>query len=152
MKKLFVVLAMLSLLSGAAFAGSQANANTGCGLGKVIFKDQGDGLVIQVLQSTTNGTFLNQTFGITFGTLECKKPGVVVQNEQLNQFVQNNLDALAQDIAQGSGEQLTTLAELMQVNDVDTFGKTLQANFDVIFPSSGVEYSSVVETIVRISA
>jgi len=151
MKKLLVATAVVSLLAaGSAFAAG----NTGCGLGTMIFKDSGQTTLIQVLAVTTNGTFGNQTFGITSGTSDCAQPAKVVRSERLNEFVQANMDDLARDIAAGNGETLSTVAELMGVPaaDRDGFNRTLQGHFSEIFPAPGVEYAHVVDTIVRVSS
>jgi hypothetical protein len=152
MKKLLVMVAALSLVvAGSAFA---AGGNTGCGLGTLIFKDtQNQSTLVQVVAVTTNGTLGNQTFGISSGTSECTQPSKVVRNERLNEFVQANLDELARDISAGKGETLSTVAELMGVpaGDRDAFNSKLQANFHQIFPTPGVEYAHVVDTIVSVS-
>jgi hypothetical protein len=71
------------VIAGAAFAG-QAADNTGCGLGTVLWGDKADNSVIsQSFQATTNGTFGNQTFGITSGTLGCNQPANIAANERL---------------------------------------------------------------------
>ena len=76
-----------------------------------------------------------------------------MRNERLNEFVQANLDELARDISAGKGETLSTVAELMGVpaGDRDSFNSKLQANFHQIFPTPGVEYAHVVDTIVSVS-
>lgn len=153
MKKLLVMVAVLSLaVAGSAFAAG--NANTGCGLGTVIFKDvQNQSTLVQVVAATTNGTFGNQTFGITSGTSDCAQPKNIVRNERLNEFVQANLDELARDISAGKGETLSTVAELMGVPSAQrgAFNANLQAHFQEIFPAAGVEFAHVVDTIVSVS-
>jgi hypothetical protein len=72
-------------------------------------------IVQQVLGSTTNGTFGSTTFGITFGTSGCTNDGVIVQNEQVNVFADANFDSLSQEMAQGRGEHLASLATLLGV-------------------------------------
>jgi hypothetical protein len=152
MKKLLILAAAISLVvAGSAFAG---NMNTGCGLGTVIFKDvQNQSTLVQVVAATTNGTFGNQTFGISSGTSECTQPKNVVRNERLNEFVQANMDELARDISAGKGETLSTVAELMgvPVAQRDAFNRNLQAHFQQIFPAPGVEFAHVVDTIVTVS-
>jgi hypothetical protein len=153
MKKLLILVAALSLVvAGSAFAAG--NTNTGCGLGTVIFKDvQNQSTLVQIVAATTNGTFGNQTFGISSGTSECTQPKNVVRSERLNEFVQANLDELARDISAGKGETLSTVAELMGVPSAqrDAFNKNLQAHFQQIFPAPGVEFSHVVDAIVSVS-
>jgi len=144
MKKL-LIFSLLCLLAAPAVAG-QAASNTGCGLGTVLWGSESDGSVIsQSLQATTNGTFGNQTFGITSGTLGCDQPANIIKNDRLLAFTADNLDLLARDIAAGRGETLDTVAELMEVPAAErpTFNSTLQGNFDRIFVT-GTETAGVV--------
>ena len=143
MKKLLVII--LLALAAPAFAG-QGASNTGCGLGTILWGNESDGSVIsQSLQATTNGTFGNQTFGITSGTLGCDQPANVIKNDRLLAFTADNLDLLARDIATGQGETLDTVAELLEVPAAERpfFNATLQMNFDKIFVS-GTETAGVV--------
>lgn len=86
----------------------------GCGLGAMIFNGNKK-VVHQVLAATTNGSFGNQTFGITSGTLGCTNDGIVKNGEKVNVFASVNLDSLSQEMAQGKGEHLASLASLMGV-------------------------------------
>lgn len=149
MKKLLVLAMALSLvIIGSSFAFATDN-NTGCGLGDVIFGDP-DSVALQSLEATTNGTFGNQTFGITSGTSNCSKPSKYVSNERLNEFVAANMDGLAQDIAAGSGERLDTVAELMGVTDKAAFSAKLQASFSTIYSSSDVTSAQVIDSIATV--
>lgn len=152
MKKVLLLTAAIALVAaGSAFA---AGGNTGCGLGVLIFHPTPQSsTVIQILAVTTNGTLGNQTFGISSGTSECDQPKNFVRNDRLNEFVHANMDELARDIAAGKGETLDTVAELMSVPapERDAFNRNLQAHFGEIFPSPGVEYAQVVDSIVRVS-
>ncbi|MCM2265814.1 MAG: DUF3015 domain-containing protein [Desulfuromonadales bacterium] len=144
MKKLLIVMLLLAV-AAPALAG-QGASNTGCGLGTVLWGNESDGSVIsQSLQATTNGTFGNQTFGITSGTLGCDQPANLVKNDRLLAFTADNLDLLARDIASGQGETLATVAELLDVPSADqpAFNTALQANFDKIFVT-GTETAGVV--------
>ena len=87
----------------------------GCGLGAMIFKGNKK-IVHQVLAATTNGTFGNQTFGISTGTLGCTNDGLVKNEEKVNVFADANLESLSQEMAQGRGEHLASLASLMGVS------------------------------------
>jgi hypothetical protein len=134
-----------TLLAVPAFSG-QAQNNTGCGLGTLLWEGKADDSVIsQSLQATTNGTFGNQTFGITSGTLGCEQPANIIKNDRSLAFTADNMDLLARDIASGQGETLNTLAELMNFPTADRPGlyATLQANFDQIFVT-GEETAGVV--------
>jgi opacity protein-like surface antigen len=150
MKKVLLCAVLSALAASPAFAAS-GKANTGCGLGTVIWAGSADNSVIsQASQATTNGSFGTQTFGITSGTLECGTPSKLVQNERLNHFVRANMDNLAKDIAQGRGESLDTFAELLQVpaDQRPAFNAKLQQNFDKIFTSSTVELAAVIDSSV----
>jgi len=138
------------LLSGTALAAGQAASNTGCGLGTVLWGNKADGSVFsQSLQATTNGTFGNQTFGITSGTLGCNQPASVAASERMIEFTAANLDNLAKDIAQGQGESLETLAELMAVPADQRLAlySNLQANFDGIFITGNERSGDVLDRI-----
>ncbi len=87
----------------------------GCGLGAMIFNGNKK-VVHQVLAATTNGTFGNQTFGISTGTLGCTNDGLVKNEEKVNVFADANLESLSQEMAQGRGEHLASLASLMGVS------------------------------------
>lgn len=150
MKKLLVSACLTVIavaMTSTSFAASYGAA--GCGLGSVIFKDQPG--AIQVIAATTNGTFGNQTFGITSGTLNCGSP-LYASNNQINNFVAQNMDTLARDIAQGQGATLTAFAELLQVpaTEQGEFASKLQANFDKVFTSDQVVMADVIDNTVNV--
>jgi len=147
MKKLGFALSSLALLATPVFAVDQNN--TGAGLGTMIFQGQ-DGLVSQVLAVTTNGTFGNQTFGITSGTLGATRPTSIVSAEKAREFIAGNMDELALEMAMGRGEKVDALAELMGVEDKASFGVTLQTNFSEIFVSESVTSEVVYSKIATI--
>jgi len=153
MKRLLMGFALSLLISGAAFA-AQARNNTGCGLGTMIWENKADGSVLmQVLQSTTNGSTGTQTFGISSGTSECQQPGSIVQNEKLNHFVRSNMDNLAKEIAIGKGETLDTFVEMLGVGAAqgDAFKAKLQANFSNIFTSDKIVLAEVIDNAVAVT-
>ena len=156
MKKVFVFIVVVSfMLTATAFAAGDAHMNTGCGLGTMLFKNNGDNsTLIQTFQATTNGIFGNQTFGITTGTSECKQPSKIASNERMNEFVLANMDNLAKDIAMGKGETLDALAELMgvPVEQRPAFAAKLQTSFSKIFTSDKVVMANVVDNISTVSA
>jgi len=146
MKKILLSAIATVALTTASFAG--VNSQTGCGLGSVIIKDDSSAVLL-ALQATTNGTSGNQTFGITSGTLGCKKTKFVM-NERAEEFVASNMDILAKEISVGHGESLDTLAELLEVEDKATFSAALQANYNSIYTSQKVEMSEVLDNIATI--
>ena len=157
MKRIVVValaVALSLVLAGAAFAAGQAKANTGCGLGTMLFKNNADNSVLlQTFQATTNGTYGNQTFGITTGTSECQQPKNFANSQQINEFMLANMDNLAKDIAQGRGPTLDAFAELMGVpaDQRAEFAGRLQASFSKIYTSSDVAMANVMDNIATVS-
>jgi hypothetical protein len=159
MKKVLVfAIAATFMLTATAFAAAgsgNAHMNTGCGLGTMLFKNNGDNsILIQTFQATTNGIFGNQTFGITTGTSECKQPSQFASNERTNEFVLANMDNLAKDIAMGKGETLDAFAELMGVpaEKRPEFAAKLQSSFGKIFTSDQVVMANVMDNIATVSA
>jgi len=143
MKKILLSAIATIALSTSAFAG--VNNQTGCGLGSMIIKDDSSAVLL-ALQATTNGTSGNQTFGITTGTLGCKKTKFVM-NEMAEEFVASNMDILAKEISIGHGESIDTLAELLNVEDKASFSASLQANYNSIYTSQKVEMNEVLDNI-----
>ena len=146
-KKLILTLSSCAVLASVAMASAGPYGSAGCGLGSLIFQDQPG--VAQIFAATTNGTFGNQTFGITSGTLNCGSGLIKAENSKATQFAAANMDNLARDIAQGKGESLDALAELMNVPAAQqmAFNLKLQQNFDKIFPSDKVAAAQVVNVV-----
>ena len=132
MKK--ILLAALVSLPVTAFAA--ANNVGSCGLGSKVFEGQ-NGIAPQVLAVTTNGTFGNQTFGITSGTLGCTQDGVVSSNWKTALFIDGNKAQLARDAASGQGETLDALAALLKIDAQDkaAFVSLAKARHAEIFAS-----------------
>lgn len=152
MKKVVVIVMAAFLvvtLAGISFAAPKENV--GCGLGYIVFKGK-DGLLSQTCAATTNGTFGNQTFGITSGTSECEQYSTFSANEKLNKFVSDNMDNLAVDIARGQGEYLNTLAVLLEVPEIQRadFYANLQTHFSEIYTSDTVTHVEVLNNIERV--
>jgi hypothetical protein len=143
MKKILVSIAAVVALSSSMMA--NVNSQTGCGLGAMIIKDDSTAIML-ALQATTNGIFGNQTFGITSGTLGCKKTQFVM-NERAEEFVASNMDQLAKEIAQGHGESVDTLAELLEVSDKAAFATALQSNYNSIYTSQNAKMADVLDNI-----
>jgi len=109
--------AVLSLSAAPVWAAENPDTGPGCGLGKLAwgeYRNQKD-IAPQVMQSTTNGTFGSQTFGISFGTSGCTNNGVIMSEHKTSVFAALNFENLSQDMARGDGEHLSSLAELMSI-------------------------------------
>jgi hypothetical protein len=147
MKKLAVIYSAI-LFSTILFVSVQASSvlavtigketGPGCGLGAQLWADSAakKHIVQQSLIATTNGTG-SQTFAITSETSGCTNDGVVVQHEKVNVFAGINFENLSQEIAQGQGEHLASLAALMGVPEeyYAEFFSLAQANYSALLTS-----------------
>jgi DUF3015 family protein len=119
MSKKVIMLSVAVLFGMQAGLAMAANPDTGpgCGLGKLAWSDYSHQKTIgaQVLMATTNGTFWSQTFGISSGTSGCSNDGKVWTEHKTTMFAQLNFENLSQEMAQGQGEHLASLATLMGV-------------------------------------
>jgi Protein of unknown function (DUF3015) len=113
---LLSVAVLFGMQAGIAMA---ANPDTGpgCGLGKLAWADYKNqkNIAPQVLMATTNGTFGSGTFGISSGTSGCTNDGKVMAEQKTTLFAELNFENLTQEMAQGQGEHLASLATLMGV-------------------------------------
>jgi hypothetical protein len=146
MKKLVAVAAVAVLFPAIAVA--QQNNIGSCGWGSKVFDGQ-SGLAPQVLGATTNGTFGNQTFGITSGTSGCTQDGAVRSTWKTAMFIDGNKETLARDMSVGSGEALDSLAHLLGVEAADraAFNRIARDNMQRIFPRDNAETEQVVAAL-----
>ena len=112
-----LALALDLCLGGGALA-LTANPDTGpgCGLGKLLwggYKHQKN-IAPQVMMWTTNGIGM-ASFAISSGTSGCTNDGTIMAEQKVNVFVAATVDSLSQEMAQGRGEHLASLATLMGV-------------------------------------
>ena len=107
----------LAVQSGFALAAGNPDTGPGCGLGKLAWQNYPHQKVIgiQTMEATTNGLMGNQTFGITSGTSGCTNDGKFWAEHKVNAFAALNFENLAQDMAQGHGEHIASLATLMGI-------------------------------------
>jgi hypothetical protein len=148
MKKLMIA-AILIASSSAVFADS----DIGCGLGTQVWQGQ-RGLLPKVFGATTNGTFGNQTFGITFGTLGCRQNGVVTASARLGEFMGDNQESLARDMSVGQGESLNVLVNLIGIKSEDKaeFFKLTKDNFSTIYAANHKTTGDVLASLQTVMA
>ncbi len=149
MKKILMVGAMvLSLVSvsGSAIAAS-GFGDAGCGLGSIVFGNEPG--AVQVLASTTNGTFWSQTFGITTGTSNCNPSGLVKLEKEREVFAKQNYSTLVKEMAMGEGESLDTLASLYgcSQDSLADFGSMTQDNFGSIVQSDSTTSEEMLSSL-----
>lgn len=124
MKKLIAV-ALGLLLSVSAMG---AHGPAGCGLGALLLGEK-EGLIFNVLAGTTNASSGTQTFGMSTGTLGCEDAKMA--SVAAVSFIDNNLVALSNDIANGSGQTLNAYLTLINASNVNN--SVLRSNFASIF-------------------
>jgi len=120
MRKMAVVsfaLAFVCVQAAGVWAVMNPDTGPGCGLGKLAWGDfkKQKNIAPQVMMATTNGTFGSQTFGISSGTSGCTNDGQVWAEHKVTMFAAINSEDLSQEMAQGQGAHLASLATLMGV-------------------------------------
>lgn len=128
---------MLLIIVSTLFVGATASAAygpAGCGLGSNILEGK-SGLVFNVLAATINGSFGNQTFGMSTGTLGCDGNASVAGTIS---FINNNVFALSNDISKGEGATLDAYLTLIDAQTADR--NVLKSSFATIFaPGNSAE-------------
>jgi hypothetical protein len=109
------VAVLFGMQAGLAMA-TNPDTGPGCGLGKLLWSDykHQKNIAPQVMMVTTNGTGMN-TFAISSGTSGCTNDGKVMAEYKATVFMASNFENLSQEMAQGRGEHLASLASLMDV-------------------------------------
>jgi DUF3015 family protein len=113
-----VVVTFIDAQGSMVLAAGIADTGPGCGLGKELWKNESntDNIGKQLLISTTNNPILPlQAGAITSGTWGCKNNGKLWTEQKVTMFAQLNFENLSQEMAQGQGEHLASLATLMGV-------------------------------------
>ncbi len=143
MKKLTLIqagaLSAVFLISAAPSVYAQ-ETGSGCGLGAEVLSGK-SGKGAHIAAAILNNLVIpNTTFMTTGGGLMGCDPTQTVKNEEATEiFVASNMDQLSTDIAQGGGEHLNVLADLMGIADEDraTFQQLAQQNYDQLFATDG---------------
>jgi len=88
-----------------------------------------------------SGCSITDVTSTTSGSLDAVTPDVT-----LNRFVDVRIASIQKEAAQGEGENLNALAELMGKTDKQAFSQWIQSNYDELF----TELSEPQELITRI--
>jgi DUF3015 family protein len=133
-----------------ASAAGSADTGAGCGLGKLAWMDYGGQKQIapQVMMATTNGTFGSQTFGISSGTSGCTNDGVIIKNKHMS-MASCTYESLLQEMAQGHGEHLASLAMLLGVPEEDqpVFFALVQEKFTTLIVSNEATPATMLQAL-----
>lgn len=115
-----------------------ASDGSGCGLGKLILEGK-SGKGANIGAAILNNAIFPQTSAMTSGTMGCDTT-TLVKNEQQKRdvFVASNIDNLSVDVAQGKGDYLSSLAQIMKIEDEDkgVFYTLAQLHYEEMFVSS----------------
>lgn len=127
-------LLMLGVLSDEA-KGNRRYGMAGCGLGSAVVGQDGS----QISAATTNSTSYSKYFGITFATSNCFPDDDEQAMFEQDSFMMNNYSILAKEMAQGNGQTLDTLAQLLGCSDgkIELFRQFTRANYAAIFAPPG---------------
>ena len=119
MKKtvMLAVVGMFMATQGGLALAANPDSGPGCGLGHLAWQNypHQKTIGVQTMEATTNGIMGNQTFGISSGTSGCTNDGKFWAEHKVNAFASLNFENLSQDMAQGRGEHLASLATLMGI-------------------------------------
>jgi hypothetical protein len=150
MRKQLLIVGLAVLVSAGT---ALADRDIGCGWGTMLWEGQ-EGVPQKVLGATTNGSFGNQTFGISSGTAGCKREGIIKVEAQTRMFVAANVDRLARDMAMGQGESLDTLAHLMGIDSADQphFFQLTKSHFGEIFSADDITAAQMLTNLNQVLA
>ena len=134
--KMLIALSATLLVTAMPVAQAQ-ETGAGCGLGSTLLDGKSD-RGVNIAAAFINVS-ASQTSSMTSGILGCDVTQVVGNDEATEIFVASNMDQLSSEVAQGGGEYLTVLAELMGIADEDrvAFHRIAQENYDSLFLTNG---------------
>lgn len=88
--------------------GGQGYGMAGCGLGSILFGEHPGG--VQILASTTNEIYYNNSFAVTSGTSNCDPDEA--QELAVQIFIESNRTPMENDVARGGGETLSAFFDV----------------------------------------
>jgi hypothetical protein len=141
MKK--VLLAAVMVVGATSVSAKYGSA--GCGLGSELISS--NNAFLQLTAGSTNG-MSSQPLSITSGTSGCDSK-LFGSNSEYFKFMKNNMDEVAMNISQGSGEYLETIAKFYKL-DSSIVAQKLQANFENIYTHARIEAADVTFNIDKV--
>ncbi len=141
MKKLIGIILATVLLSVPV---AMADNGSGCGLGKQVWIGQ-SGIVAHILAALTNESISPASTSITSGTSGCSADGVILNEKEQEVFVAVNMHRLSQEMAQGKGQYLQSLAGLMGCTSAVyiEFAEMTKDKYRVLFESGNTGTSDL---------
>ncbi|MBI3544523.1 MAG: DUF3015 family protein [Deltaproteobacteria bacterium] len=101
----------------------------GCGLGWQVTSSKT--IIGSITRGTTNGT-IPPSFGMTSGTLGCRKHPFTKRDQAGAVYAVSNFDQLRIEMAEGRGEVLEGFARTIGCDDAAAFGQMTQKNYRAI--------------------
>ena len=106
-----------------------SSGSDSCGLGWAVTKKKS--LSATTTRATTN-SWLPPTFGMTSGTIGCDRHSIAQKDIETIRYITTYFDLLKYEMALGSGELLTGLAQLMKHSDKRCFAEVLHTHYGEI--------------------
>jgi len=155
MKKLAMVVGVLSVMLAASVSRADGYGMAGCGLGSLVFGAKDNTKGMQILAFTTNNILIPQSFAITSGTSNCTSGGVVQAEREQAAFAEVNFQDLKRDMASGGGEFLTSFSSLLgcEASAKTELFQMTQKKYETIFRSestSPMEMLSAVKSEIKV--
>lgn len=148
MKKIAFTIILLAT-SSTIFAAAPGGPS--CGWGNMAFEGK-SGTGFHLLASFVNGTFGNNTFGMSSGTNGCATSGhLTYAGHSLLAFT-NILPEFTEDVARGEGDALNAVAAMFGIKQQERpiFSEVTHANFETIFPNEKVTAEQVLQNLVLV--
>lgn len=147
MKKLVIGLCCAFALGSTSMAFATEKAG-GCGIGKEIMAGK-TGLGANLVAAILNNILIPNTFFMTTGILGCDTTQTVQNEQQGETFVASNMDTLAVEMAQGTGDHLAALASILGVAEADkaAFYSLAKDQYEPLFSASGTTPATVLTTL-----
>jgi hypothetical protein len=144
MKKLYIVIIFTFLiLSPQVFAD-----NVGPGLGRNLMSGNNDKFS-EVMAVTSNNVTSTKYCAITSGSSGHQK-GAIIGYNNAQQYLDENMDMVAHDMARGEGEHLDTLLELMEIDNKNAARIMMKKNFSKIYTHENVTSTEVITNILEV--
>lgn len=149
MKKKLLTFVAVAALPAMVFAKGGNHPMAGCGLGYVLFGNSDNSKLMQIFGGTTNGTFGNQTFGITSGTSGCTEDGAVKFVKEAELYAEVNLDTLRHEMAAGQGESVQTFASLLGASEANRVAVVtlMKQNYAQLFPTNATSSTELLASL-----
>lgn len=149
MKRLLLFTVLMGVLG--TLPGLTGQAQADCGPGPLVIQ-KNRGMLLQSLGATTNATLLpTQTFAISSGTSGCSSSGIINKDAEQRFFLAVHMQNIFQEMAQGGGMHLDTLASLMgcPAERYGDFAGMTRRELSRLYPAEGVRPAEMLELLRR---